>query len=249
MTTAMERELEEVLIAEAKAAISGADWVVGRCAVAWCQRHARGRTDADFGAMIGRSGDYVFRRRRVWELFGGQSTSHPDRVLEWGHFYAALTWSDAVRCLDWADENQATIAEMKAWRRLQNGEDLSVEPIAVEFESEEVPHACGTSPREDSMAALANHDPAETAYAPFRSGGRSPDGRGTRQAADDSDAGRKAVRGLATTVKRLLSQHCHLRFALADQLVLIADQLRADDEVTGMDASTLESVIRMAVSR
>src|SRR5262249_22959964 len=113
-------ESEEQLINTALEAVSQCRWVVGECAAKWTQRYARGRTDADFGALIGVSGDQVFQRRRVWETFAALRGDFP--LLKWSHFYAALTWDDALESLRWAAEMEATVAEMRAWRRAQRGE-------------------------------------------------------------------------------------------------------------------------------
>src|ERR1700733_3775328 len=120
------RESEEELVSRAQVAVSQSNWVVGECASKWTQKYARGRTDADFAVLLGLTADQVFQRRRVWETFAEVYASYPS--LKWSHFYAALTWEDAPECLQWADENQATVAEMKAWRRAMRGENLSVEP-------------------------------------------------------------------------------------------------------------------------
>lgn len=117
------RETEAELIARAQNALSQCSWTVGECAVAWTKRYAKGRTDADFGAMIGLSGDQVYQRRRVSETFSDVHEKYPQ--LKWSHFYTVLTWDDAAECLQWANEMQASIAEMKAWRRAQRGEDLA----------------------------------------------------------------------------------------------------------------------------
>jgi hypothetical protein len=117
------QETEEQLVQRAQQAVSHCNWEIGECAAAWTQRYARGRTDADFGALIGLSGDQVYQRRRVWETFSDVSPRY--ERLKWSHFYAALNWDDAAECLQWADDMQATVAEMKAWRRAQHGEDLS----------------------------------------------------------------------------------------------------------------------------
>ncbi len=119
-------ESEEILISVARNAVSQCNWVVGECAANWTQKYARGRTDADFGQMVGLSGDQIYQRRRVWEAFG--STCNNYENLKWSFFYVALNWDDASRSLNWADENEATVAEMRAWRRAQNGEDLYAEP-------------------------------------------------------------------------------------------------------------------------
>ncbi|MEZ6065027.1 MAG: hypothetical protein R3B90_04825 [Planctomycetaceae bacterium] len=45
--------------------------------------------------------------------------------LKWSHYYAAVNWDDSAECLQWANDLGATVAEMKAWRRSQRGEDLT----------------------------------------------------------------------------------------------------------------------------
>ena len=132
---------EEQLVSRAIDAVSQCRWVVGECAAQWTQRYARGRTDADFGLLIGLSGDQIYQRRRVWEAFADVRAMFTQ--LKWSHFYAALTWEDAQDCLYWADENRATVAEMKAWRRAQRGEDLTAEaevPEAGEHFLQYSPH-------------------------------------------------------------------------------------------------------------
>ena len=127
-TVADVQETEQELISTAQLALSSCNWTVGECATKWTSRYSRGRTDADFGALVGLSGDQIYQRRRVWESFADVTDSYAK--LKWSHFYVALTWSDSAECLAWAEENQATVAEMKAWRRMQNGEDLTVEAEA-----------------------------------------------------------------------------------------------------------------------
>lgn len=119
-------ESEEQLISVARDAVSQCNWVVGECACKWTKKYARGRTDADFGQMVGLSGDQIYQRRRVWEQFGSTHSNYQN--LKWSFFYVALNWEDGAKCLNWADENEATVAEMRAWRRAQNGEDLYAEP-------------------------------------------------------------------------------------------------------------------------
>jgi hypothetical protein len=127
-------ESEEQIVARAQDAVSLCRWVVGECAAVWTARYARGRTDGDFAVLIGISGDQVYQRRRVWETFHEIREEFPK--LKWSHFYAALNWDDARDCLSWAEDTQSTVAEMRAWRRAQRGEDLSVagvEEDAVQF--------------------------------------------------------------------------------------------------------------------
>ncbi|RMG32862.1 MAG: hypothetical protein D6725_16800 [Planctomycetota bacterium] len=121
-TTAGESESEQQLVERARSAVSRCNWVVGECAAKWTRRYARGRTDADFARMVDLSPDQVYQRRRVWETFADVRENYPH--LSWSHFYVALNWDDAAECLAWAEENRATVAEMRAWRRMQHGEDL-----------------------------------------------------------------------------------------------------------------------------
>ncbi|HEY0982032.1 MULTISPECIES: hypothetical protein [unclassified Schlesneria] len=120
-------ETEASLIARAQVAVSRCNWEVGECAALWTKRFARGRTDADFAALVSLSADQVYQRRRVWETFGDVSSNYS--TLKWSHFYAAINWDDAAECLQWADDVQAGVAEMKAWRRAQRGEDLSTPAV------------------------------------------------------------------------------------------------------------------------
>ncbi len=113
---------EEELIQKARQALSACNWVIGECATQWTQKYAKGRTDADFGNLVGLSGDQVYQRRRVWEKFHDVYQEYS--ALSWSHFYISINWDDAAECLQWAQEQQASVAEMKAWRRAIHGEDL-----------------------------------------------------------------------------------------------------------------------------
>lgn len=127
LTTAAEvrhvQDEERQLIAKARSAVSECAWLVGGCAAEWTQRFARGRTDADFGELVGLDGQQVRQRRAVWETFSDVRDSYP--CIKFSHFRAALNWDDAPEALAWANENQASVKEMTAWRRMQNGEDLT----------------------------------------------------------------------------------------------------------------------------
>lgn len=118
-------ESEDQLISTARDAVSQCNWVVGECACKWTQKFARGRTDADFGQLVGLTGDQIYQRRRVWEAFGKSYQNFPG--LKWSFFYVALNWDDAEDCLQWAQDSDATVAEMRAWRKAQKGEDLFAE--------------------------------------------------------------------------------------------------------------------------
>ncbi len=188
------QESEDQLIERAQTAVSQSNWVVGECAAKWTQRYARGRTDADFGSMVGMSGDQVYQRRRVWETFCDVHVDYP--ALKWSHFYVALNWDDAPECLQWAQENSASVAEMKAWRRAMHGEDLTQpstddwgndltihmeqpQPTEVrdpedfggsgESRAEASPDSAGNPSDQQVVSAVARED-----YSPFRKGAASP---------------------------------------------------------------------------
>jgi hypothetical protein len=197
---AVSEETEDQIIRIAQQAISQCRWVVGDCAARWTQRHAKGRTDHDFGVLVGLSGDQIYQRRRVWETFSDVRNQFPG--LRWSHFYSALNWDDAADCLQWAEETQATVAEMKAWRRALRGEDLTAEPEATEIQPANVvnyvndersfvqdpgdfgaggprrpPMPTGSGGESDParLATLARElDPIGDNYAPFHAGAITP---------------------------------------------------------------------------
>ncbi len=195
-------ETEDQLIVRAQQALSHCNWEIGECAAEWTKRYARGRTDADFGALIGLSGDQVYQRRRVWETFSDVRDQYAQ--LRWSHFYAAINWPDAAECLQWAQDLGATVAEMKAWRRAQHGEDLTqpgdeAPPFALDDDSPQFlkvtdgeVHGFDSGDGQQSRRAAAGHSdhsadeafgPAtamavaresESEYAPFGKGARGP---------------------------------------------------------------------------
>lgn len=178
-------ETESALISRALSALSRCNWEVGECAAQWTKRFARGRTDADFASLVGLSPDQVYQRRRVWETFGDVCESYAN--LKWSHFYAALNWDDAAECLQWAQDVQAGVAEMRAWRRAQHGEDLSevstdesmgFGPVELAFPGEGAPvpvretYSAESAPSEGlqtaALAAGGAAPPTTSEYAPFR---------------------------------------------------------------------------------
>lgn len=192
MATAVAKtdDTESALIARALSALSHCNWEVGECAAQWTKRFARGRTDADFAALVGLSPDQVYQRRRVWETFGDVCESYS--LLKWSHFYAALNWDDAAECLQWAQDVQAGVAEMRAWRRAQHGEDLSEAssdesmgfgPVELTLTNESAPFdggamRSGATSEGMQTAALAaggaESNSSSTPYAPFREDAATP---------------------------------------------------------------------------
>lgn len=214
------KETEAELIQRAQQALSSCNWEVGECAATWTKRFARGRTDADFAVLVGLSGDQVYQRRRVWETFADVQESYPS--LKWSHFYAALTWDDAAECLQWAQEIQATVAEMKAWRRAQRGEDLSQaaadepyslllgETVAVKAPSdgsmddgsrgavsrnsngEEIP----------TMGGVARQSDEGSGYAPFREGAATPPGGSDSGREREAPTPEQAIKRMTSAIER-----------------------------------------------
>ena len=187
---------EEQLISLARDAVSQCNWVVGECASRWTQKFARGRTDHDFGQMVGLSGDQIYQRRRVWAKFG--DTYRENSNLKWSFFYVTLNWDDSDECLRWANDTSATVAEMRAWRRARNGENLNTEseetfsewaaPLVVDTTktplttvqdpSEFVPSGqgdrAGASSAGNEVETLAGAAREGGDYTPFRAGAASP---------------------------------------------------------------------------
>lgn len=219
-------ESEEQLISTAVEAVSHCRWVVGECAAKWTQRYARGRTDADFGILIGVSGDQVYQRRRVWETFA--SVRGDFAALKWSHFYAALTWDDALDSLRWAAEMESTVAEMRAWRRAQRGEDLTVDAmeddavryLPTELEPVQDPSGFaeggsrgdtrgpgGGAPSDrTALAGVARQVGDDGEYSPFRSDAASPapaKGAGERAGAPiEPPSAEQLVKRMTTTLER-----------------------------------------------
>lgn len=216
-------ETEQQLVETAQCAVSQSNWVVGECASKWTKKYARGRTDADFGQLVGLTGDQIYQRRRVWETFADVDGDFVD--LKWSHFYVALNWDDAPECLQWAQENEASVAEMRAWRRAMHGEDLSQQatddwgneltleiehPQATEVKDPDDFAAPGTNPNnpassqstteQNRVASAARED-----YSPFRKGAASPPpkpGSEAPVAVLEKPKRKPALRRLVTTLER-----------------------------------------------
>uniref|UniRef100_A0A7C4LJ62 Uncharacterized protein n=1 Tax=Schlesneria paludicola TaxID=360056 RepID=A0A7C4LJ62_9PLAN len=211
---AVKSETEAELVARAQTAISHCAWEVGECAALWTRRFARGRTDADFAQLIGLSPDQVYQRRRVWETFSDVYRSFP--ALKWSHFYAALTWDDAAECLQWAQDAGATVAEMRAWRRAQRGEDLSCpqdEPpewMASDGVPVRIPQDVTASSGELAAPRAGAEPPVvlgvaraaepEANYAPFREGVLTPPSDSPKER--PAPTTEQLVRRMTTTLER-----------------------------------------------
>jgi hypothetical protein len=251
-------ESEEALIKTARNALSRCNWVIGQCATQWTQRYSKGRTDSDFGNLVGLSGDQIYQRRRVWEKFHDVYQEYG--ALSWSHFYLSINWEDSAECLQWAQDQDATVAEMKAWRRAMHGEDLKspgedapFEAIGGQytevrdtdgppFEANEFGGGASAGDREWSsegddwamsapaMAGMNQRIPGENApYSPFSS-----EARGNRPESDGNSAAAKAMSPeeiIEKTLRRCLAQMTKAAQMMEDHPEIIErlpDELKED---------------------
>src|SRR5690606_28543509 len=175
---------------------------LGECASEWTQRYANGRTDADFAELVGSTQPRVNEARRVCERFRGLSETIK---LSFSHYVAAVAWDDADECLIWADHLQASVREMKAWRRAQRGEDLTVSEQAVKesltpdhiadvsemVDEDTESKSCGTARKETPQDSCPERVAERAPQRAKRNAGQTTSGGGT----GDSEAGtaRKSV--------------------------------------------------------
>jgi len=115
---------EEAIVQSATKALSDAGWEIGRRAAEWERFHSKGRKIEDFAAMIGCDHKTVADRLKVFSVFHLLRDQFPN--LRWIHFYFALDFArgEDIECLKWANEMDATPAEMRAWCRAQRGYPL-----------------------------------------------------------------------------------------------------------------------------
>ncbi len=245
-------ESEQELVATAQQALSSCNWTVGECAAKWCQRYAYGRTDADFGAFVNLSGDQIYERRRVWERFGVSGMYRNFEKLRWSHFRVAMAWPDADDCLQWSDENGATVAEMKAWRRMLNGDDLTIdnEPEPVQLEEEHTLPAIAAEPDRDPRETETTTAAAAPQYSPFRSDSLKEEKPPTANMLDEAVRVRRCLARLGTAAREL-SKIGHGRWfdLLRDHLDQLAEDARQHEEPTGLDRQTIDSVIQQQQTR
>jgi hypothetical protein len=216
-------ESEAELVQRAQSALSRCNWEIGECAALWTKKYAHGRTDGDFGAQIGLSGDQVYQRRRVWESFADVHSEYTN--LKWSHFYAAINWEDSAESLQWANDLGATVAEMKAWRRSQHGEDLSERAAEDDapFGLDNEPHfitaeegfvqpvgaGAGNGPRargarngeREAVAASVARDGSD--YAPFGKGARGPAPGGEDRASSAAVPPLAVIKRMTSTLEKV----------------------------------------------
>jgi hypothetical protein len=110
--------------------VSEFNWRIGELFTEWMREHADGRDVSAFAAIVGMSEVEVRQCLLVWSRFSGKRAIYP--LLKWTHFCAALTWTDAQKNLQWANDHDATPSEMRAWRRANIGDDRDADSSVAE---------------------------------------------------------------------------------------------------------------------
>jgi len=217
---------EQAVIKRAIEAVADLAWVVGECAFEWTRKWARGRTDQDFAELVGSSVDQINTQRRVWEMFGQSDADsvpvrnlYPDLV--WSHFLRVLAWDDRTECLEWAQDNRATVAQMQAWRRMCGGGDLTIE-ATPDPELAAAMSPAATAPQIDQPTHQAAESPAE------------------RSESQQLKTIILKIRRAAREAQQLFGSETG-SLVLADELAAISDDLRQGENVSGLDDATLSA--------
>lgn len=134
---------ESELIELVRAECGSSNWRLGEQCALWKEKWGQKKTDEDFCRMVGGetfalTPDRVGRCRRVWEQFGLIHGQY--RGLSWSHFdkVRQLAEENQTEALVWAEENEATVAEMVAWSRAMWGDAVRPETSEESPEPEEV---------------------------------------------------------------------------------------------------------------
>lgn len=105
------------------------NWRIGCYFREWCRGQAGVpdiRLAQKFSEEAGLMTKDVELRGRVWDRFqrGYRVVRHLHR-LRWAHYAAAIDWTDemARQMLTWANDKDATVAEMRAYHRALIGTD------------------------------------------------------------------------------------------------------------------------------
>lgn len=138
MIVSQDASVEE-LKQEGHKVTTASNWTFGEIASRLVAEH--NWTDQQVADEFGKSQPSVNFARRIFERF----YSRGNKVsFVWREWKQIIAWSDADKCLDWAEEMEATFAEMAAWRRAQNGEDIKMAPkptAAANLTADDLPEA------------------------------------------------------------------------------------------------------------
>lgn len=103
-------------------------WEFGKVAHAYVDENKYG-TDADFAEKVGSQQQRVNECRRI---FATRTDYRSSGKITWTHLRVSLAWDDWQECLDWAAATEASVAEMRAWRRAKNGENIREEAVSLD---------------------------------------------------------------------------------------------------------------------
>lgn len=117
---------ELTLIREAQKAISDTNWTLGRVADAWLTNFANGESLEKLAQILKTNHAWLVAYCRVWRRFANERAKFPH--LRWVHFLMVEDFDDWQECLEWANEHQATVEEMFAWRMLQKPHPAPLAP-------------------------------------------------------------------------------------------------------------------------
>lgn len=139
MSVVLQEASVEELKQEGHKVTTASNWTFGEIASRLVAEH--NWTDQQVADEFGKSQQSVNYARRIFERFYQRAGKH---VFVWRDWMKVVAWSDADKCLDWAEEQEATFAEMAAWRRAQNGEDIKTPPkptAASNLTADDLPEA------------------------------------------------------------------------------------------------------------
>ena len=258
---------EAELIAIVRNAVNDNNWLIGDCANAWCDRWAQGKTIRDFAAMVGLSADQVSARLRVYQRFDPECAEHvisrvEFKALAWSHFHAAVAWEDAQDCLTWAQDNDSSVAEMRAYHRMNNGEDMTASD--ARRATSDLADNEDENERREELEPNESEQPNES-YAPFRDADRDlavgevSDSNTQDESEDEPKDSRELTRmvifRIRTNARRLQrvlddkADKAKLLGVLRDELESISDDLRAEREIEGLDKETLDAALARPTRR
>lgn len=223
-------------VAVAVSAKGMANWIIGAAA----SRYVDGLSGsyAEFARLTGlgdgrAAADRASQLARVWLDFGTEWSRWPG--LSWTHFLIAQQQGNED-LLDLAVDNQWSVTDLRRHVAAIGG-GAADEPIDVEF-------AEADSTKPVSCESPVSHDHIHPDELERPSVGKARDRELREDGGPDTTELERVLTGLTGPINRALTKAPALRYAIADQLVAISDQLKADEDATGLDRTTLRAIVR-----
>jgi hypothetical protein len=91
---------ETQLVEISRQSLTACHFTIGAAAAIWCHKYTRGRTDADFGALVGLTVDQIYDRRRVWNRFRVSGLDRKFVGPDWSHYRLNVTRPGAPELLE-----------------------------------------------------------------------------------------------------------------------------------------------------